>query len=50
MAAFVGLVGHLYYSVFYTMYLKMKTDQNIVLGGAAGAVGPLIGWAAVTGV
>ena len=49
MAAFVGLVGHLYYSVFYTMYLKMKTDQNIVLGGAAGAVGPLIGWAAVTG-
>ena len=49
LAALIALLGHLYYVVFYTMILKKKTSQNIVIGGAAGAVGPLIGWAAVTG-
>lgn len=38
-----------YYVVFYTMWLKRKTPQNIVIGGAAGAFPPMIGWAAVTG-
>jgi protoheme IX farnesyltransferase len=43
---FLSLVG---YAVVYTMYLKRATPQNIVIGGAAGAFPPLIGWAAVTG-
>lgn len=38
-----------YYVVFYTMWLKRRTPQNIVIGGAAGALPPMIGWAAVTG-
>ncbi|MFK5978566.1 MAG: heme o synthase [Rhizobiaceae bacterium] len=38
-----------YYAVFYTMWLKRSTPQNIVIGGAAGAFPPMIGWAAVTG-
>lgn len=38
-----------YYVVFYTMWLKRRTPQNIVIGGAAGAFPPMIGWAAVTG-
>lgn len=37
------------YAVIYTMYLKRTTPQNIVLGGAAGAAPPLLGWAAMTG-
>ncbi|MBC61270.1 MAG: protoheme IX farnesyltransferase [Zetaproteobacteria bacterium] len=49
LAAFIAFAGHVYYVFFYTMFLKKKTPQNIVIGGAAGAVGPLIGWAAVTG-
>jgi protoheme IX farnesyltransferase len=49
LAALVALAGHAFYVLFYTMYLKRRTVQNIVIGGAAGAVGPLIGWAAVTG-
>ena len=49
LAAIVALVGHLFYVVVYTLYLKHRTAQNIVIGGAAGAVGPLIGWTAVTG-
>ncbi|MBD3166841.1 protoheme IX farnesyltransferase [bacterium] len=36
----------LFYSLFYTLYLKPRTPQNIVLGGAAGAMGPVIAWAA----
>lgn len=48
-AAFVALVANAFYVLFYTMYLKRRTVQNIVIGGAAGAVGPLIGWAAVDG-
>lgn len=39
----------LYYAVFYTLLLKRRTPQNIVIGGAAGAFPPVIGWAAVTG-
>ncbi|TXC73896.1 protoheme IX farnesyltransferase [Sphingorhabdus soli] len=38
-----------FYAVVYTMWLKPRTPQNIVIGGAAGAFPPLIGWAAVTG-
>lgn len=38
-----------FYSVIYTMWLKRSTPQNIVIGGAAGAFPPMIGWAAVTG-
>ena len=39
----------IFYAVFYTMILKRHTSQNIVIGGAAGAFPPMIGWAAVTG-
>jgi protoheme IX farnesyltransferase len=38
-----------FYAVIYTMWLKRLTPQNIVIGGAAGAFPPMIGWAAVTG-
>ncbi|MGB1236181.1 MAG: protoheme IX farnesyltransferase, partial [Planktomarina sp.] len=38
-----------FYAVVYTMWLKRSTPQNIVIGGAAGAFPPLIGWVAVTG-
>ncbi|MEM6461486.1 MAG: heme o synthase [Pseudomonadota bacterium] len=38
-----------FYTVIYTMYLKRRTPQNIVIGGAAGAFPPMIGWACVTG-
>lgn len=48
-AALIGLAGNFYYSVIYTMILKRRTSQNIVIGGAAGAMPPLVGWAAVTG-
>ncbi len=43
---FGSLIG---YAVVYTMYLKRATPQNIVIGGAAGAAPPVLGWAAVTG-
>ncbi len=48
-AAMLSLSGNLFYVVVYTMWLKRTTVQNIVIGGAAGAVPPLVGWAAVTG-
>lgn len=41
--------ANVFYSVFYTMFLKPNTAQNIVIGGAAGAFPPMIGWAAITG-
>jgi protoheme IX farnesyltransferase len=44
--AFAGFLG---YVLVYTMWLKRTTPQNIVIGGAAGAVPPLVGWTAVTG-
>jgi len=43
---FISLIG---YAVVYTMYLKRATPQNIVIGGAAGAAPPVLGWSAVTG-
>lgn len=43
---FASLIG---YAVVYTMYLKRATPQNIVIGGAAGAAPPVLGWTAVTG-
>ena len=49
LTATLALVGGLFYVVVYTGYLKRSTDQNIVIGGAAGAVPPLVGYAAATG-
>ncbi|APH60604.1 Protoheme IX farnesyltransferase [Granulibacter bethesdensis] len=48
-AAAVLAFAIFFYSVIYTMWLKRSTPQNIVIGGAAGAFPPVIGWAAVTG-
>lgn len=48
-AAFLTLLAIGFYVVVYTLLLKRSTPQNIVLGGAAGALPPVIGWAAVTG-
>jgi heme o synthase len=48
-AAFLALAGLLGYVFVYTVWLKPLTTQNIVIGGAAGAVPPLVGWAAATG-
>lgn len=49
LTAVVGWAGLLFYVFVYTMWLKRSTWQNIVIGGAAGAALPLLGWAAVTG-
>ena len=49
LTAVLALVGNLFYVIVYTRYLKRSTTQNIVIGGAAGAVPPLVGWAAATG-
>jgi protoheme IX farnesyltransferase len=49
LAAVLALVGNLFYVLVYTRWLKRTTPQNIVIGGAAGAVPPLVGWAAATG-
>jgi heme o synthase len=49
LAAFLGLLAIAFYVVVYTIFLKRSTPQNIVIGGAAGALPPVIGWAAVTG-
>ena len=49
LTAFLALVGNLFYVVVYTRWLKRTTPQNIVIGGAAGAVPPLVGWSAATG-
>jgi protoheme IX farnesyltransferase len=48
LAAWLSLAGNVYYVVIYTLWLKRATPLNIVIGGAAGAVPPLVGWAAVT--
>lgn len=48
MAAGVAVAANLFYVIVYTLILKRITVQNIVIGGAAGAVGPLIGWSAIT--
>jgi len=49
LAAALAIGGSIYYVLVYTRLLKRTTPQNIVLGGAAGAMPPLVGWAAVTG-
>jgi protoheme IX farnesyltransferase len=49
LTASLALAGNLFYVLVYTRWLKRTTPQNIVIGGAAGAVPPLVGWAAVTG-
>ena len=49
LTAALALVGNLFYVLVYTGWLKRTTPQNIVIGGAAGAVPPLVGWAAATG-
>jgi heme o synthase len=49
LAALLALTGTLLYVFVYTLWLKRWTTQNIVIGGAAGAMPPLVGWAAVTG-
>ncbi|MEK7401160.1 MAG: heme o synthase [Gemmatimonadota bacterium] len=47
--AALALAGFYFYVLLYTRWLKRSTPQNIVIGGAAGAFPPLVGWAAVTG-
>ena len=49
LAAALALAGTLIYVFVYTMWLKRATPQNIVFGGSAGAIPPLVGWAAATG-
>ncbi len=48
LAALLSLSGNLFYVFIYTKWLKRATPQNIVIGGAAGSIPPLVGWAAVT--
>ena len=49
LAAAIAMASIVYYAVFYSLWLKRRTPQNIVIGGGAGASAPLIAWAAVTG-
>jgi protoheme IX farnesyltransferase len=49
LAAAILAVSIVYYAVVYTIWLKPRTPQNIVIGGGAGAFPPMIGWVAVTG-
>lgn len=49
MATFWSTLGIVYYAYFYTQLLKRSTWQNIIIGGGAGAIPPLVGWTAVTG-
>jgi protoheme IX farnesyltransferase len=49
LTAVLALAGNLFYVFVYTRWLKRSTPQNIVIGGAAGAIPPLVGWAAATG-
>jgi heme o synthase len=49
LSAFLALLAIAFYVVIYTMLMKRSTPQNIVIGGAAGALPPVIGWTAVTG-
>jgi heme o synthase len=49
LSAWLALAGLLFYVFIYTMWLKRTSPQNIVIGGAAGAFPPLVGWAAMTG-
>ncbi len=49
LSAMIAMASILYYALVYTVWLKRRTPQNIVIGGAAGASAPLIAWTAVTG-
>ena len=49
LAALLSLAGIIYYVLLYSIFLKKTTVQNIVIGGGAGAIPPLVGWAAMTG-
>jgi protoheme IX farnesyltransferase len=49
LAATLAIGGTVFYILVYTLWLKRSTAQNIVIGGAAGAIPPLVGWAAITG-
>jgi heme o synthase len=49
LAAMLAMSGIVFYMLIYTHWLKRHTTQNIVIGGAAGSIPPLVGWAAVTG-
>ena len=49
LAMLLSTLGIFYYAVFYTQWLKRSTWQNIVIGGGAGSLPPLVGWTAVTG-
>ena len=49
LAALLSLAGIIYYVIFYSLWLKQATVQNIVIGGGAGAIPPLVGYAAATG-
>jgi heme o synthase len=49
LAALLTLAGMIYYVLIYSIFLKKATVQNIVIGGGAGAIPPLVGWAAATG-
>ena len=49
LSALLAMTGIVFYMLIYTHWLKRTTTQNIVIGGAAGAIPPLVGWAAVTG-
>ncbi len=49
LAALLAMSGIIFYMLIYTHWLKRHTTQNIVIGGAAGSIPPLVGWAAVTG-
>lgn len=49
LTALLAMMGIVFYMLVYTHWLKRTTTQNIVIGGAAGAIPPLVGWAAVTG-
>src|SRR5690349_22336268 len=48
-AAILALLGFVWYTLVYTVWLKRRSAQNIVIGGAAGAVRPVVGWAVVDG-
>jgi len=49
LAAVLSFIGGMYYIVIYTLWLKRRTHHNITIGGVAGAIPTLVGWAAVTG-
>jgi protoheme IX farnesyltransferase len=49
LSAVLSVAGYIYYAIVYTVLLKRRTPQNIVIGGGAGSIPPLIGWAVVTG-